>query len=857
MPNGNNLAEAYSHRSILDIAHITENRPIGDNPQTPVDQASFSQLLKQIEWFLKKAHLEYYYNKFSQSKKIYTESTSYLKKYLARMPIEDHPQDEQEWLAKQNYLILPMCIGDTCRQTGDFESAAQSYATGGKYPLVLGPLSLELVWINTAESILSMAEEHYRLGDTDEAKRQFKRILPDTEPDGDNILYQDKLHHLYHRIRHAADQFEQEISMDKMFFDAAYQAKFNAVISFTLSRLWQLENNENYYGYREGEIPSMRYSALFDLASSYAQQASRATRDYIAFKSSAEQFNYSVQTLLRTVAVEKSASDVERLSYLSTGEEVRSAVSAASGAETRRRIARDSYSRYNDIGSDIASLEELMSWAQSAQGNTQVKLGIQSFEHLGLRGGYVRADHRIQEIARLRARKTYGLRSLELFDQIQIRETEVSDANNRVNVAKAHQRVAQARLTASMARMNAAEENYRSMVNREIDGRLYHDLAIESRNTAQLMLERAIQLAYLMENSYEAEQGVTMDRIRLNYGDVGTREGLFAADLLINDIKYFPYHRAISQTKFQSAIKVVSLTKEYPLEFELLKETGETEFTTTLQSFQSQTPGLYNGKIKQVSVEFVGGQSSTGPRGTLRCGSQSTFRAYSPGEPPINRSRNHGTETLLITDYRPKRDGFMLRTPSDQLNIFENIGLETSWHLSLPKHANDFDYADIQDVNVVIGYLCEYDQDLAEFDNENLPPTQQAATVLSLGHDFQDALYLLNNDGEVTFTVKENLLSRPHRDHFIRALALYFDSSDSSLPLTLEIKSDDHVPQQTRFIVPANGKLDLNLLTGEPAFAGSKLTTTWTIQIVDDIERDVNWLAEMLFVCEYEYTIHR
>ena len=48
----------------------------------------------------------------------------------------------------------------------------------------------------------------------------------------------------------------------------------------------------------------------------------------------------------------------------------------------------------------------------------------------------------------------------------------------------------------------------------------------------------------------------------------------------------------------------------------------------------------------------------------------------------------HGAETLILSLYKTRQDSYAVQVSPDQLRVFENVGLQTDWHLKLPRRRN-------------------------------------------------------------------------------------------------------------------------------------------------------------------------
>ncbi len=82
---------------------------------------------------------------------------------------------------------------------------------------------------------------------------------------------------------------------------------------------------------------------------------------------------------------------------------------------------------------------------------------------------------------------------------------------------------------------------------------------------------------------------------------------------------------------------------------------------------------------------------------------------------------------------------------SDMLTPFENIGVDTTWELRMPKAANPFDFNSIADVLFTIEYTALNSLDYKEVVIQKMRPNLTADRGFSIRQDFPDAWYDFNN----------------------------------------------------------------------------------------------------------------
>lgn len=823
----------------------------GPDPQsTSIDEAqSF------IEKLLKQAHLRFYRRRYDQALAVYRQSQVFLNEYVLVNPIAGQPQTEADWLRERLFIRIPMVLGDTLARKGSYMEAAKAYILASRFPGASPPITWGMIWTRAAESIVEAGDRDYRTGEPTAARLKYEMLF-----DRNSGLFAGSLEGLFVQIEKIRQDLQttDPTDSDTGDFDG-HTPLMRAVVARSHIRLSQLENEEDYFGLSLGYIPITRFDRLQEVARAFAQTAARSNREYVSFKSSAEDQSYSVENLRRSAEVERNGISVELANYESAVAEYYATRESVASARERLRLARAAYRDYDDRGWRIALLEELAAWASSAQGKPRTNLGIVGFEQLGLQGGYIHAPHRIQEIARERARTSFYLRRDELLRQISARQTEVETAEAQRNAAQARRNAASVRVQAARARHAAAQASYEALRERETSARLYFELAEEARRSARISLERAIHVAHLMQKAYASEYGVAIDRIRGDYGDVDTTKGLYAADHLLQEIDYFDYHQAVLiKDKQQNGVHSISLKRDFPIELRKLIQTGEAEFALSLEAIQSRYPGIYNARIKKVLVEFDGYVAEHRPIGSITCGSESSYRLFDASSGAFNtKSRAHGSETQILSDYRLAQDSFVQPAVRDQIAVFENLGLDVSWHIKLPLRLNDFSRTPLYDVIVVVAFSCQHDGLLMVQDVAGLPAESSAVVpfVLSDLVDRETALPTLAKGDPLTFAIAENNIPRFYKQPKIERMQVYLQSGDLPDQLVIEVNRDGqtHGPVE----VAEDGRAYLQDPNETPHFEGLSPVSEWTLRIRNSTGAPLedDWLEEVVFAVQITHSI--
>jgi hypothetical protein len=97
--------------------------------------------------------------------------------------------------------------------------------------------------------------------------------------------------------------------------------------------------------------------------------------------------------------------------------------------------------------------------------------------------------------------------------------------------------------------------------------------------------------------------------------------------------------------------------------------------------------------------------------------------------------------------------------PND-LQLFENNGIDTMWQLDMPLSANDIDFSSIIDVQLVLYYDGFFDPALETATIAALPKSSSATRVTSMRLTAPDELFYLVNQGQAQLVFDASLFPR-------------------------------------------------------------------------------------------------
>jgi hypothetical protein len=765
------------------------------------------------------------------------------------------------------YFVIPVSLGDCYHQLGHFEQALQQYEIASGYQFLNQPVEAPKLWVKMAKTCLAWGDALYRRNDRAGAQSRYELVLQDNAPSAGSTLYQKGLAGMAAVVEDALEQRDQLIAADPLTAaDLPVDPLILSIVIDVQHRLTQLTGNLNALGFADDYVPTTSFEYLQSVARSFAQFAAQANREYIGFRKRAEEESFTMMKLEQASELARKGWDVERERSTAARRDQDAAAAAEVVSNLRTDLAQDNLDTFNELGWENVRLEEALAWANATTEphDDQIELRYGGLEDLGVRRRYQPRSKLVQELTAKRARRSFEIERGRLANAVA--ELQASEA-----VASAQRQAAEARTRAAQLSEEGAQMRYFHslaeldfMRNAEIDADLYNELAELMKDTAQLYLQRAVEVAFLMERAYEFEHGVQIDRIRFDYGDLDVADGLYAADQLLQDIDYFTFHKVLSaRAKPQPAARTISLATEDHLEFLRLRRDGTIRFTTRLQDFQENHPGIYNGRLKQVEIMVEGLVGTTGPIGSLSCGGVSRFRR----QDGTIVGKVHSPETMVLSDYRPRRDALVADVPSEVLRTFENVGLETDWVLTFPRHRNDFDFASVTDIRIVVSFLAEHDPDLEAADLAALPAEDEGEIWYSLRFDMApDAFFLLADGGTFDFAITSDILPRSHADPEVTGLGLIGLKPDGTAqPLTVGFRSDEAGAEADRFASGPTGVVTILSPGAAGPFSGTPVTTGWHLTI-DPAENpdlqpaggaagtlDLSGLRDLILLIQYRY----
>ncbi len=231
----------------------------------------------------------------------------------------------------------------------------------------------------------------------------------------------------------------------------------------------------------------------------------------------------------------------------------------------------------------------------------------------------------------------------------------------------------------------------------------------------------ALELALAAQRAYQYENNSNDSFINFSYWD-NLRKGLMAGEGLMLGLNQMEAAFIAKSSRALEIERTVSLLQLDPKALLDLRETGECSFELSERLFDQDYPGHYARRIKTISLSLP---AIVGPYQNIKATLTQTSNRTALGATDIGTVRyllgiDQGPAPgpdRLRSDWRVNQQValssgvddsglFVLDFQDPRYLPFEGTGAVSSWHLSMPKAANRFDYNAIADVIIQLRYTA-------------------------------------------------------------------------------------------------------------------------------------------------------
>lgn len=713
------------------------------------------------------------------------------------------------------HFTIQVALAKTYAAIGRFEDALAALRTARTYPHLNAAIEAPFLWIETARVYLTWGNQLYRLNDRDGAAARYRAILvlgdAATEIDAASELYQPAL---FSSMRN------QVLALIPALTNPAAAPGLNpqleAIVREAYQRQLMIRAQLNFYGVPSSPITIFRFRYLEAVARYFADQAIRAERDFINFLRNSEQETQAVMQLEQAVELAEETKELEerRVQEAVAMVDVAQAAVNVSDIRLSNTIARRN--QYAVLGRDLIALDTAT--AHASGGFTETEGGYDVY--LNSAGGTVDLGDQdyiiMRNAAARRGEISYELELANLDRAIAELQASRAEAVEQLQLAQARVAVAQQGVHIADVRIRHANENLEYAQNKTFTAELWANLAGTMREITDIYLQRAVEVAHLMQSAYNFEFDQNLTVIATSYTTREELAGLLAADLLKTDIDYFTYHRITQVPLKRIPTKVLwSVAERYPFKMFEFRRTGILQLETLLADFDELYPGAYLSKLKAVEVVFEGLIGADGIHGRLTNDGVCKYRTRAGAE----EVRLQPRETMLLSVQDLQRDSVIFRPSEEARGVFEDAGFASQWTLEVPRGTSDLNYGAIRDIRIVFYVESFHDEGLAALISENLPDEGTWQRSYSLATEFPDAFFRFQDTGELAFDVRATDFPLHHTDleiESITLLALPGDAPNAAVRARLQHAG---APQPDEFQTDAA----TGIFASDPPTAGNPL----------------------------------
>ena len=591
-------------------------------------------------------------------------------------------------------FVIPLCLGDTHMELGNYALAEYYYTVAAKYECLNSHIETKVLWLKYATLYLRQADDFYKISYRhvdevalrDSAFSYYDRVLESdfpmfaTERSSDDSEDRGKMANLFgdmsgwaSLIGASIDSLENRV---EKILNKAYEEKkesvlqsvngklkdlsltqvettetlfeeINALVLVKQMEAWinvmKLENGLNYLGISEAMLPIWRYGYLLSLARNYCQYAIQLEKEYMNYKVSAENETYSQQQMIQSISLGQFNQLIGQ--YKSDQAAWQTAISKINDkiAEIQTKAAKAQLDVLKKQQNN-AFLNGVISTAIGVVKNAKPSKRPGESLPPGVMGppeppktnwgkmGLSMATSAASSIfSAIQGNAELGNQIEQARYAYQQAQLAEKVAGLQITISQIGQQISTLEKDMAALQLQYTQKNLEFMQNKEFNAELWFKLASSVKELSEQHLNAAIDLALLMENAYNFETGRDVHKIRIDYSQ-NALSGLLAGQYLLQDIESFEYDRAVNIRQKEVPIQyTVSMSSSHPTALFDFQDTDTLRFSTTLEEISRSYPGAYNCRIKNVNVIIEGLLPPTGVHGTLSNGCYSVIRLPMPG----------------------------------------------------------------------------------------------------------------------------------------------------------------------------------------------------------------------------------
>ncbi|MGY3317468.1 Tc toxin subunit A-related protein [Arthrobacter sp. TE12232] len=728
-------------------------------------------------------------------------------------------------LAHAWYYETTLGLAEDYHALGQWAAAEIWYLRAAAYTYLNAAVEAPYVWARLANLYLAWGDSLFRADDPASALPVYEKVLTVDGMAPNAALY------TLAPLTPAADQARQAIS--HLADPAAITASpaITAVLFDIQSRLAKISGGLDFWGHWAQQVPIWTFDYLQSVAVNFCQLAIGAERDSMTFWEKADSGDLTRTQLTQNISQSAAELQAAQRAVAAANAEVAAYQAGQLVANLRAQDARDNANEYTAKSWDWTMHQALSQQLSGGEDGDASQLN--ALADRMMQGGYSIEGDRgtlaaAEGLTSARQQRHYEIDTLNR--QAAELDAAAVQAGKEVAASQARAVAAQAQANAAAVRVSNAQQLLAAFDDQRFTPDVWNALGDRMSQISGRYLTMALDVAKRMQRAYNFENDVAMTVIRADY-TASEVHGLLASDALMADIQSFTYDLVTSTApKTQPIAQTISLAERYPFLFETqLRRTGRMEFQTGLDDFDLKYPGAYAGRIEAVEVAVDGIVPARGLSGTLSNAGISHYRVPA-GAGGATKHRVQTSETMVISDFDPRRDALLDHPDPRRLRVFEGAGIASSWTLEFPRDANELQFASLIDVRLTFTYTARFDPDLKATVIQQLanrPGANDRTRPFPLRWVFADAFFAFYDTGVLDFALNRTDFSATETLPVLTGLSLVASATPaagaSGLVLTLTVPGAAPVKVTTA----ADGSVDATALqaavTGQSAFGDYRI----------------------------------
>jgi hypothetical protein len=736
------------------------------------------------------------------------------------------------------FYVIPVALGQSYQGLGDYQKAITEYFLAAQYTYINTAVEGPFLWVQLANCYLSAGDALYQKGDVADALTQYSNVLqPGNATAPSTQLYTTSSLSVAANIAKTLIPQLASLAANGIGNLSSDDTLIATVLLKVFGRLGQINANLDFWGIYAAAVPIWTFAYLQQIAINFTQLAIEAEQQVINFWAQSEAAALTVDQLQGQVSQANGQVAAASAAVATALTQAVAYGQAVTMANTRASDAAADATEYQTQNSQALEDQALASvtsqgndysdglfWPySSAQQMLDNSAGDDSAEAAGeqWQAGTYSQQYQVDSMNRT----TTEMQQAAVQAQLQ-----ADAANAQFNAALTNLAVAQAQASTAQQTLDAYDAN-------TLTPQVWAGMGNFMWDIYMSYMGQAITIAKLMQQAYNFENDTNLTYIQDSYS--GVVVGLLGADALMADIQNFTYDLATTtRGKIQLVKTSISLATNYAYRFNTqFIPTGTMSFETSLDDFDSEYPGSYQGRIQSVSVSVQGIVPPSGISGTLTNGGISWYRLPSDIATSSNNSklRIQNSDTLVLSDYSPSQDGPLSSTDgSQQLGIFQGAGVASTWVLSLPPSINDIDYNAVTDVVLTFLYETRFDSKLIPTVLAGLasrPGFYSRQRAIPLAWLYPDLFYAFHTSGTLTLSLAASDFPYNQTNPIVTAVGVLLTSlTPSSLNgVTISVSA----PGQTAVAAQTNASGSISSQTNSTlsGLVGGPAIGNWIITI--------------------------